>query len=183
MILLTGFGPYGNYKENISSLIVQSLEIKDMDIEIRKEILPVSWKFSIKLYKDILNGLSKKPRIVILLGIHSNKYYHLERFSWNIALGLDIENQIKIGIIRYNARLWFKTKLNLKLLCSLVRNKMKIKLSNFAGWYLCNYIYYWALSLSDNKYPVLFIHIPHHENLSKGIETIRMIIKTIMTIL
>ena len=183
MILLTGFSPYGNYKENISSLIVQNLEIVDLDIYIRKEILPVSWKLSIRAYQDILNRLARKPKIVILLGIHSNKHYHLEKFSWNIAFGQDIENHIKIGFIRYNLRLWLKSTLNLRKLYSLLKKKVDIKLSYFPGTYLCNYIYYWALWLSDNKYPILFIHIPDNENLNKGVEIISMIIRTLITVL
>lgn len=179
MILLTGFGPYDNYKENISCSIVQNFEIVDLDIDIKKEILPVSWKLSIRLYQDILNRLSRKPKIVILLGIHSNKRYHLEKLGWNIALGQDIENHIKIGIIRYNLRLWLKTTLNLRKLYSLLKKNMDIKLSYFPGTYLCNYLYYWALSLSNKKYPVIFIHIPNNENLSRGIENIRKIIRTI----
>lgn len=183
MIILTGFGPYGNYKENISSLIVQNLEIADLDINIKKEILPVSWKFSIRLYQDIFNKLPRKPKIVILLGTHSNKHYHLENLGWNFAFGKDIDNHIKIGIIRYNLHLWLRTILNVRKLYSLLKERIDIKLSNFAGTYLCNYLYYWALSLSDKKYPVLFIHIPNNEKLNRGVEIISTIIRTINTIL
>jgi len=57
LIILTGFGPYDNYKRNISSEIVNNFEIADLDINIRKEVLPVSWKLSIRSYQDILNKL------------------------------------------------------------------------------------------------------------------------------
>lgn len=183
MIILTGFDPYDNYKKNISSLIVQNLEIVDLDITIKKEILPVSWKSSIKSYQDILNRLSREPKIVILLGIHSNKHYHLEKIGWNFAFGKDNDNLIKIGIIRYNVNLCLRTILNVRGLYSLLKEKIDIKLSNFAGTYLCNYLYYWALSLSNNKYPVIFIHIPNKENLNRGIEIISTIIRTINIIL
>lgn len=183
MILLTGFGPYDNYKENISSSIVQNFEIVDLDINIKKEILPVSWKFSIRFYQDILNKLSRKPKIVILLGTHSNKHYHLENLGWNFTFGKDIDNLIKIGFIRYNLHLWLRTILNVRELYSLLKERIDIRLSNFAGTYLCNYIYYWALSLSNKKYPVIFIHIPNDENLNRGIEIISLIIRTINSFL
>lgn len=183
MIILTGFGPYGIYKENISSLIVQNLEIVDLDITIKKEILPVIWKLCIKSYQDLINKISRKPKIVILLGIHSNKHYHLETFGWNFAFGKDNDNLIKFGIIRYKVNLYLRTILNVRGLYSLLKERIDIKLSNFAGTYLCNYLYYWALSLSNKKYPVIFIHIPNNENLNRGIGIISTIIRTVNTIL
>ena len=183
MIILTGFGQYGIYKENISSLIVQNLEIEDLDIIIEKEILPVSWKLSIRTYQDLINKISRRPKIVILLGIHSNKHYYLEKLAWNFAFGKDNDNLIKFGIIRYNVHSYLRTILNVRRLYSLLKEKIDIKLSNFAGTYLCNYLYYWALSLSNKKYPVIFIHIPNNENLNRGIEIISLIIRTINSVL
>ncbi|MFX1346257.1 MAG: hypothetical protein ACFFBC_09235 [Promethearchaeota archaeon] len=181
MILLTGFTRYGNYKENVSGLIVKNLVFKNFNI--KKVILPVSWNLSINSYKNILNKLEEKPKIVILLGIHSNKHYHLEKFSWNIAFGQDNGNHIKFGMIEKNLRLWLKTPLNVRKLYSFLKNSIDIRISYFAGTYLCNYIYYWALLLSCNEYPALFIHIPENEKLSRGISFINMIIRTIIQIL
>jgi pyrrolidone-carboxylate peptidase len=179
--LLTGFARYGKYKENVSSLIVKNLDIKDFNI--KKKILPVNWKFSISSYKNTLNKLGEKPKIVILLGIHSNKHFHIEKFSWNVAFGQDNENHIKFGFIERNLHLWLKTPLNLRKLYSLLKNTIDIRISYFAGTFLCNYIYYWALLLSCNEYPTLFIHIPDNEKLSRGISFINMIIRTILQIL
>jgi pyrrolidone-carboxylate peptidase len=181
LILLTGFARYGNYKGNVSGLIVKNLEIKDFNI--KKEILPVSWKLSINSYKNILNKLESKPKIVILLGIHSNKHYHLEKFSWNIAFGQDSGRHTKFGFIERNLRFYLKTPLNLRKLYSLLKNAIDIRISYFAGTYLCNFIYYWALLLSCNEYPTLFIHIPDNEKLSRGINFVIKIIRTIVHIL
>ncbi|MFX1375806.1 MAG: hypothetical protein ACFFA0_08345 [Promethearchaeota archaeon] len=183
MILLTGFGPYGKYKENISYNIVKNYEINESKMEITKVILPVSWKLGIKTYKNVLNTLPKVPNFVILLGIHSNKYYHFEYISWNFVCGKDIHNQIKFGVIKPNLNFCWKTTINVKKLYSLLKKEINIKLSYNAGTYLCNYIYYWALLLSNKKYPVLFIHIPKDEILNRGIENIRKIIRTMAMIL
>lgn len=182
MIILTGFGPYNNYRENISNKIVNVLDNTDINIQIRKQILPVSWNSSVRQYKEILNQLSSTPDFVILLGIHSSKHYCLENIAWNFAFGKDIDNRIKFGIIRNKLNIWLKTNLDVEQIYSLLRKRINIKLSNFPGFYLCNYIYYWALSLSNNHYPVLFIHIPHRENISKSIEVISKLIKTIIII-
>ena len=179
MIILTGFGPYNNYRDNVSNKVVQALDITDFNIQIRKLILPVSWNSSVRHYKEILNKLSSTPNIVILLGIHSSKHYCLENLAWNFAFGKDIDNRIKFGIIRNKFNLWLRTNLDVKRIYSMLKKQIDIKLSNFPGFYLCNYIYYWALSLSNDHYPVLFIHIPHRETISKGVENISKIIKNI----
>lgn len=182
MIILTGFGPYANYRDNVSATIVKNLDITNFNLEIRKQILPVSWNSSIKHYKDILDGVSSKPDIVLLLGIHSSKHYNLENSAWNFAFGRDIDTHIRFGAIKYKFNLSLQTILDIKKLYAILKNRINVKFSNFPGFYLCNYIYYWALSLSSDQYPVLFIHIPHNESVSKGIEIISKLIKIIIQI-
>lgn len=183
MIILTGFGPYAKYKDNVSGKIVQALDITDFNLKIKKYILSVSWNSSIRGYKEILNRASFFPHFVILLGIHSSKYYHLETRAWNFAYGNDIYNHLKFGIIKYKLNLWLKTKLDIrKMYSSLKKIETNVKLSNFPGFYLCNYLYYWALSLSNDQYPVLFIHIPYNESISKGTEIISKIIQNIISV-
>ncbi|MFX0027817.1 MAG: hypothetical protein ACFE8B_01285 [Candidatus Hermodarchaeota archaeon] len=183
MIIVTGFGPYGNYVENVSSLIIQALEITDFETEVRKEIIPVSWKFSIKMYKRVLNSSTSKPRLVILTGIHSSKRYYLEKIGLNFAFGNDIDNYFKFGVIEYKLNLWLKTTLDISRIYAILKNNIDVRLSYFAGLYICNYIYFLALSFSRNRYPVLFIHIPHKESVHRGKEIISKIIRTIDSIL
>lgn len=179
MILLTGFGPYSNYENNISSEIVESLEIASLNLNIKKLILPVSWHFSVKKYKETLYNLSVPPDFVILLGIHPNRHYTIESHALNFTFGKDIVKRIKFGLIRYKLNLRLQTTFNLGKLISFLGHKTRVKQSVFPGFYLCNYIYYWALLLSQEEYPVLFIHIPHKELLSRGIDMISKIIKII----
>ena len=54
MIILTGFGPYGKYTTNLSSEIVKKLQFDNEAFQIRREIIPVNWKQSIKSYKTLL---------------------------------------------------------------------------------------------------------------------------------
>ena len=183
MIIVTGFGPYGKYKENVSRLIIQALESTNFEIKLRKEILPVSWKSSNKLYKQVLNTSISKPQLVILTGIHSSKHYSLEKIGLNFAFGKDIDNHFKFGVIEYKLNLWLKTTLDIAKIYSGVRNNIDLRLSYYAGFYLCNYVYFLALLLSKNRYPVLFIHIPHKESVNRGREIMNKIIRTIISIL
>jgi len=180
-IFLFGFGPFGKYTKNNSGEIVQNFNFQvEEEIQIKKKILPVSWKESVKSYKSLLLNIGYKPKLVILLGIHTSKYLHLEQKGCNIAFGRDIENRLKIGPINYKSPLYLRSILNIRKIFLELRKKLNVSLSYFAGLYLCNYIYYWALLISKKQYPVIFIHIPYNERLNVGIEKIRVIINTII---
>jgi pyrrolidone-carboxylate peptidase len=182
LIILTGYAPYGKYKSNLSSEIAEEFSFKNDNFTLKKEIIPVSWKRSIDSYKNLLLKLRSKPELVVLLGIHSSKKYHLERFGWNFKIGEDIERKFKIGFIKYWYPLRIKTTLNLNKTYSYIKDKSKISISNYAGSYLCNYLYYWALYISNREYPVIFIHIPDKGNVSECVKKVRMIIKAIIKI-
>jgi len=179
VIILTGFGPYGKYTTNLSSEIVENLQEDKFPFQFVRKIIPVSWKQSIKTYKKILSNLKSPPKMIILLGMHTNTRIHLERFGWNFKFGDDIENKIKFGPIKINAPLWIKTILNLNVLYSHLKDKKLISISFFPGFYLCNYLYYWALYLSSKDYPVIFIHIPDKGRINEITEKIEKILDTI----
>lgn len=180
MIILTGFGPYGKYTTNLSSEVVENLQDNNLIFQIVRKIIPVSWTQSIKTYKKLLSDLSSPPKLVILLGIHSNTKIHLEKFGWNLKFGDDIKKKIKFGPIKLNSPLWIKTILNLDIIYSNLKDKKQVSISFFPGFYLCNYLYYWALYLSKKKYPVIFIHIPDKGRINEITEKIEKILNTIL---
>ena len=180
MIILTGFDRYGKYSYNLSSEIVKNFKENLDDLSIKKVILPVAWKKSIKLYKEILLGIEINPKLVVLLGIHANTSISIEKIAWNFAIGNDITNKVKFGLIKLYSKPYIKTGLDLKKIYSLLRDEIKFQISYFPGLYLCNYLYYWALYLSNKSYPVIFIHIPHNGKLDRYIRKIETIIKLII---
>ena len=180
MIILTGFGPYGNYATNLSSEIVKNLQFDNDKFHIVRKILPVSWKKSIRTYKKLLLDLKSTPKLVILLGIHTNTKIYLEKYGWNFKFGDDIENQIKFGPIKLTSPLWIKTTLNLNVLYSTLKDKKIFSISFFPGFYICNYLYYWALYLSKKEYPVIFIHVPDKGNINEITKKIENILTTIL---
>jgi pyroglutamyl-peptidase len=177
MIILTGFERYGKYSYNLSSEVVKNFKDNLDDLSIKKVILPVAWKKSIKLYKELLLGIEKNPKLVVLLGIHTNNSISIEKMAWNFAIGNDIANNVKFGHIKLISKPYIKTDLDLKKIYSFLRHKIKIQISYFPGLYLCNYIYYWALYLSKNRYPVVFLHIPYKGKSDRYIQIIEKIIK------
>ncbi len=177
MIILTGFGVFGRFKSNLSGEVVKELSF---NFPLKKEIIPVSWQRSIDSYQNLLSELKSKPDLVVLLGIHTNKKYHLERFGWNFKKGKDIDRKFKLGLIKVCPQAWIKTTIDLDKVLLVVKDKSNISISNYAGSYLCNYLYYWALYLSNKEYPVIFIHIPAKANKIECRIKIEIILKAIL---
>jgi len=179
MILLIGFERFGKIFQNKSESIVKKFPNTINKCSIQKYTLPVSWKKSIEIYTNILNSLSSVPDFVILLGTHSGKEIFIERFGWNLAFGIDNNNRFKFGFIKLGKPIRIITTINLKKLYNLNKKKKIFLISSNPGFYLCNFIYYWALLLSKKNYPVLFIHIPQSGNLDEQIIIIKEIINII----
>lgn len=179
-LILAGFGPYGQFYTNLSGEIVKRFSIRNEGFSIVKKTIPVSWKRSIRTYKDLLSKVPSKPLLIVILGIHQSDKFHLEKMGWNFSMGKDIDNKFRFGPIKYSFYPWIKTKLNLNELYSILEKKINISLSHFAGYYLCNYLYYWSLYLSKKEYPVIFIHIPNRGNLIDLLMKVKMIIRIII---
>ncbi|MFX1380420.1 MAG: hypothetical protein ACFFA4_15145 [Promethearchaeota archaeon] len=182
MIILTGFGPFGRYTVNLSSQIVKKLPFELDEFHFIKKIIPVNWKESIRIYKGILYKLQSNPELVVLLGIHTKRNFNLEYNAWNFKLGDDEDNKFKFGPIKFNSPPWIKTILNLNGIYASLEDKEKISISFFPGFYICNYLYYWALYLSKKEYPVIFIHIPSEGNLPEYIQKVKTILSSIIKI-
>ena len=166
MIILTGFEKFGEYPLNISEKIVRDFPENFEGFLFTTKVLPVSWKGSIKDYERTLYILKSDPRLIILTGIYSGKKILIERCGWNLAFGLDNENKFRIGIVKFKKFLRLKSILNVEKIITNMKSTKNISLSSYAGLFLCNYIYYWALLLAKGNYPVIFIHLPIKGNIN-----------------
>jgi pyrrolidone-carboxylate peptidase len=176
MIILTGFEKFSNYKINLSEILVNQFEDRIEDNQIQKIILPVSWKRSISCYKNKISNLGEFPDLVVLLGIYSGQEIRLERYSWNVSIGVDEDNRFRMGPIKLLTKFRIKMSLNLINLIHMKNQGSKIVYSNYMGTFLCNYIYFNAMLIAAEKYPVIFIHIPYHGDLSELKITVKHII-------
>ncbi|NVM45975.1 MAG: hypothetical protein HWN79_13745 [Candidatus Lokiarchaeota archaeon] len=179
-IFLTGFEKFGKYSSNLSSDIVRNFDDKLHRYSIEKIILPVSWKRSIDLYLEFCKSNELKPSLVILLGIYSKKRISLEKVSLNWVSGKDMDGKYKFGFINKNKSLKLKTILNIKEIYKALKSNIRLAVSYFPGFYLCNFMYFWALDISKNEYPVLFIHIPKNGKLEEYSSKIKKIIVEIL---
>ena len=180
MIILTGFEKFSIFSENISESLTKSFPDSIQNIPVVKKVLPVNWVDFIEEYKNLLTSLKNYPNLVILTGVYSGKKILMERYAWNLAIGLDNSNKYKLGFINLNQPFRKKTSLDLEILISVINRPEKISVSSFPGFYLCNYIYFWALSQTKRNYPVIFIHLPSSVSLSRLKRNLVNIIKIII---
>ena len=176
MIVLTGFEKFSRYKMNLSETLVNQFEDQIGNNQILKAILPVSWKRSILCYKNKVSNLSELPNLVILLGIYSGPEVRIERYSWNVSVGLDEDNKFRLSPIKLMAKLRIKMALTLKNITSIEIQRPKVVYSNYMGTFLCNYVYFKAMLIAAGRYPVMFIHIPDQGKLSE----LKFIVKQII---
>ncbi len=179
-ILLTGFEKFDKLSSNLSGDIVKYFDDKFQQYTIEKIILPVSWKRSVELYLEFFKSIKLEPYLVILIGIHSKKKISLEKLSLNWVFGKDVDGFYKMGFINIKKPLKINTILNIKEIYKALGYSLRLSISYFPGFYLCNYIYYWALDISKNKYPVIFIHIPRRGKLEDYLSYIKKIIEEII---
>lgn len=167
-VLVTGFDPFGKNVRNPSQQIVEALEEAPFPTgRFNLQIAVLStccqeWK-RLKRYLDKF-----KPEVLVLSGLaNGRKRISLERFALNIRdyrikdnrghqfVGLPIE---KSGPEAYQSRVAL-----VRLNQDLNSAGYPCEVSNYAGSFICNELYYRSLHYSQLKgYPklVLFVHVP-----------------------
>lgn len=147
---ITYFEPFGDRKINTSKEVALSL-----DTPLTKISLPVSWKRSQPILNKIMDD---NPRYLFMLGeAGSYQDVTIETKAHNICLGSDEDGEKKnnVPILKATSKI---LKTNFEF------DKTKFPVSEDAGKFLCNYVYYIAL-LKTEVTKIIFIHIPYFHNL------------------
>lgn len=165
-ILITGFEPFGGEKINPAWEAVNSLPSKIDDIDIFKLQLPTVFRASgLKLFEaiDLL-----KPDVVICVGQAGGRFdFCVERIAINIDDGRIPDNNghqpIDETIFKDGENAYFST-LPIKAIVEEVKKAgIPASVSNTAGTYVCNHIFYQVQYMRTKEFPKLkagFIHIP-----------------------
>ena len=159
-ILITGFEPFRGSDTNITQEIISQLPAQIGNREIVTICLPVSFQRApVALQQAIAQH---QPDMILLLGqCPASESIRLERFAMNM---MDAKNPDNDGYtpseetIYLKAPLAYRTPIEIKTITHrLQEEKHPIVVSNSAGLYVCNRVYYEALHLQQNA---LFVHIP-----------------------
>lgn len=166
-VLLTGFGPFGKYKENSSWAVAEKVAALGVDgLEVVQ--LPVSFAGVAAVLREAVT--KHNPNVLVMLGQAAGiDYIKLERIAINMMDSQTADNDGYIPDeepICPGGEAALFTNTNIKELRSAVEEQgIPVKVSNSAGLYVCNRLYYEALRLCGERPGVkaLFVHLPFYE--------------------
>lgn len=169
-VLVTSFKPFNNCVNNYSSEVLKYINATD------KYILDVVYD---KCYEELSNkyDLSKYDLIIAMGEARSRKSITLETRAINLAscsLPDNSNNIRKDEKIIQDGKEYINTNVNINILNN------TIELSNDAGKFVCNNLYYHLLYNYPNK--SLFIHIPDCNNLDEEYKKNANIVNEIISI-
>lgn len=162
-LLITAFGPFNEFTQNPSELVLNAwLENREVqnnpDFDITVEIIPVSYRF-VDEFQEIWKN--NHYDLIVHMGVASNEtQMRLETIAKNIKSGKDIEGVSPDYIPIIQGAQDAKTLIKFSIFNKLcLKYPSKIKISDDAGTYLCNYIYYQSLKKSKGETKIIFLHI------------------------
>ena len=159
-ILVTAFEPFGVSDTNITQKIISLLPAQVGNKEILTTCLPVSFQRAPIILQELI--AQYQPDLILLLGQGPDgENIRLERFAMNMMDSQKADNDgycLSEEQIYPDAPLAYRTPIDIKTITHrLQEEKHPIVVSNSAGLYVCNRVYYEALHLQQNA---LFVHIP-----------------------
>ena len=179
-ILITAFEPFGGAETNISKFILSLLPDSIADWAIEKVCLPVSFKRAPIVLREAI--VTYSPDLVILLGqCPAGENIRLERFAINMMDSTKGDNDGYIPseeTIYVDQPLALQTSLPIKELERFCTDSVQpVQVSNSAGLYVCNRVYYEALYLHQQA---IFMHVPKNMDLTLAQQTIAQIMKNLL---
>lgn len=179
-ILVTAFEPFGGSPTNITQDVLTALPCNMGKAEILKQCLPVSFQRAPIMLREAIATYS--PDLVIMLGqCPAGENIRLERFAINMMDSTKGDNDGYIPseeTICANQPLALQTPLPIRELerfCA--DNVQPVQVSNSAGLYVCNRVYYEALYLHQQA---IFMHVPKNMDLTLAQQTIAQIMKNLL---
>jgi pyroglutamyl-peptidase len=159
-ILITAFEPFGKRKRNTSADLLEELVRRPPQHRIQKIsylVLPVNFE----TVWPILNSAiaSVEPDFILLMGENRREGICIERFAHNHRTTISGSSVISV-----HAPQVMETQVDLNILhARLKTRKRKLRcpfgISENAGNYLCNFVYFKTLTERPNI-PAVFLHVP-----------------------
>ena len=168
-IVVTGFDRFGDLALNPTEAIVESLSNDARPTygdALRCTVLPTQYASAGKEIEDIVRD--RRPSVILGLGVSSSRDVICpERFALNVD---DSERADNAGFVRTGEEIEpggpaaVATTADITaVLQRLVDGKVRAKISNHAGTYVCNHVYYRALRTLERervRSSCLFVHVP-----------------------
>jgi pyroglutamyl-peptidase len=168
-IAISGFGPFPGVPRNpsaeIARAIARSRRFAVAGVELDLAIFPTAYAEARAMLRE---QLEKRPDAVVMFGVAARtRHIRIETLARNAASTLHPDHARAKPVSRKLApegAPHFKTRAPVALLRAAARRAgAKAELSNDAGRYLCNAVFYQALAASAAAAPsplVQFVHVP-----------------------
>lgn len=153
--LITAFGSFPGVDINPSELLLGELKKVESDSSFCSfKLLPVDYDFC----KGWLDSLEEKFDLVIHLGVASNATENRAEILAKNFCGKTADIQGKVNFGKISEHSFEKIQSNLSLRFLETKHTHPIQVSNDAGDYLCNFLFFKSLEMHAEK-NVLFYHI------------------------
>ena len=162
-VLVYGFGPYRQFRDNITAKIIKRLPDSG---DLRKCIFPVRFD-----QKQFVGALRRhRPDVVLGLGQSSRRKIEIEMRAANRKRAMERGRPRRISM---TGPKWLRTTLEIK-------TGQQAGKSTNAGDYVCNYSMYVMLDHIARKHlgiPFGFVHIPHDYDRQRADRIVRRILR------
>lgn len=165
-ILLTGYGPFADHKVNSSWVVVK--ELQSMGVVHQGRSMPLVIKEIPVIYDTVHEEVPKlwsehKPRLCIHTGVSHYTELKVEQYARNsVFYPLDVTGKCpKNYQCEPGGAEKLATSINVQLVADSAnkrQNEVTVAVSQDAGHYLCEFIYYKSLHIGTS--PTLFVHFP-----------------------
>lgn len=180
-ILVTYFGPFKHFQDNPAELVGRKLEELHLN---SKQINFKKLDVTFDCIDHFVESELEKFDFVLQLGVASkSEKLRIELVGKNEVKGTDNLGVTKGGIIDEKTSLKLHSLFdNLKLESLLKKYPKEVVLSENAGTYLCNYLYFNSIKIGANK-QIVFIHLANFQDLAlavsyeKQVEIINLLIE------
>ena len=189
-ILLTAFDPFGGIETNSALLTMNQLNIKDENLKIVKKVVPTVFSKAFSSVQEILD--KEEFDYCLCLGQAGGRdAITVERVAINYVDARIPDNEGKQPLdckINENGENAYFSSLPLnKIVTSLTKENIPSRISNTAGTYVCNFLFYNLMGYLK-AYPLMkggFIHLPFAEeqNQNKFSMPLEKLVKAVEIIL
>ncbi|MDQ0469688.1 pyroglutamyl-peptidase I family protein [Labrys wisconsinensis] len=163
-ILVTGFGAFPGAPVNPTEALIGALRTARLPgIALEPHVLPVTWAGTGPALRGLIARLA--PEAVLMFGLaRGSRLLRLETRAVNAATTAHPDAE---GVVQSAPVPWpggpaeRRSRADLAAVLAAVRTSgTPARLSKDAGTYLCNAALWTALAETDERTPVLFIHVP-----------------------
>jgi pyroglutamyl-peptidase len=165
--LVTGFEPFGDDAVNPSQEVVKRLPPRLGELAVVTRILPTAFGRALDVLEDAV--LTTAPDIVLCVGLAGGRAaLSLERVAINIddaRIGdNDGRQPIDVPVVAGGPAAYFATLPIKAAAAALRRAGLPAVVSNSAGTFVCNHVFYGLMHLGAMRRPELrggFLHLPY----------------------